>query len=398
MSKSASTPIGDTVPPLDLGASPELAGTNRSGKKRRLPKADEDSSRRNKTRKMVVRTPNKDSKPPSPGRASRKSPNRDEDMSTSDLASIMREGMSQMLGGMNKFECEIMGKIDNVREDLRKANANVSSLEEKFRANSDENNLRFERFELALAVQAQPVQSDPCHWPTIVPSSQSGVEGPNSSIAYATALSHAVSSGSSGSSSAAAARAGRTASRKEINYWKARKSLFLWPVIGPNLKEAAIKYVQDNLEFEEGDILPSDIEVERVHTSRSKKKSEAWVKFKSVEQRDSVRASAYLLADKDAGMKIDVPDSLCANFRHLDSMCFTLKKKFPSLKRAIKYDDDLLDLYADIQTCPGGVWKRLDPGTARVASGGDVLPASLGPQVLTPASIEELLENDNQSR
>ena len=77
-------------------------------------------------------------------------------------------------------------------------------------------------------------------------------------------------------------------------------------------------------------------------------------------------------------MKIDVPEFLRANFRHLDSLCYTLKKKYNELRHAIKFDNDLMDLYADIQTSPTQPWKRLDPGTARVANGGNVLSGDPG--------------------
>ena len=96
-------------------------------------------------------------------------------------------------------------------------------------------------------------------------------------------------------------------------------------------------------------------------------------------------------------MKIDVLEFLRANFRHLDSLCYTLKQKYSELRRAIKFDDDLMDVYADVQTSPSQPWRRLDPGTARVANGGDVLAGDPGATTLTAAAIEDLMSTASSS-
>ena len=154
---SASTPIGTSVPPLDIGASPELAGTNRSGKKRHLPVPQEETApRRTKARKMVTRTPpragSQKANSPEDVRGTQrqnpgKSPPRDEEMTPSDLAAIMCEGMGKMLGGLTNLECQITGKIDSVKSDLRDTNTAVVNQEEQFKSTNDDNNRLFQQLE-----------------------------------------------------------------------------------------------------------------------------------------------------------------------------------------------------------------------------------------------------------
>ena len=396
-----STPVArdSRLPAPDPGASPDLAGTTRSGK-RRAPPSQEPTSRKTKARKMVTRTPNKTpvgAAGPSTGsptersaQKSRKAPSRDEDLSTSDLAAIMTDGLSKMMAGMNKLECQISGRIDTVQKD-------VASLDTRFKQNAEDNNRRLEKLERLMGQAPSHPDQDrdgdvgaawpgsSSSWPSLsAPSSSSSGSGHSSSGLFATAASSLPVTQSSS--------AGHPTSRKERNYWKSRRSLYLWPVKGPDLPAAVLEYVRTHLEFDAGDLGVGDFTVEKMRGARSKKKFEVLVRFNTVDQRDAVRAAAYLLAGSEAGMKIDIPDSLKANFRHLDSLCFTLKKKHPELKRAIKYDDDCCDLYADIQIKKDSPWRRIEAATARVAAAGNILPD--GSSSLSAACISELLGHD----
>ena len=91
-------------------------------------------------------------------------------------------------------------------------------------------------------------------------------------------------------------------------------------------------------------------------------------------------------------MRIHIPDSLKANFRHLDGMCYELKQKFHSLKRNVKFDDDIMDLYADVQLTPDAPWKRLSPADARIVRAkGNFVPEQSS---LTPDVLDDLLSSD----
>ena len=121
------------------------------------------------------------------------------------------------------------------------------------------------------------------------------------------------------------------------------------------------------------------------------KRREVIVTFVSVSLRDAVRAGAYNLG-QGYGMRIHVPDFLKANFRHLDGVCYDLKQKFPSLKRNIKFDDELMDLYADVLLSPGSSWKKILPSEARVSRNkGKFVPDAT---CLTADVLDELLEQE----
>ena len=73
----------------------------------------------------------------------------------------------------------------------------------------------------------------------------------------------------------------------------------------------------------------------------------------------------HRLAGKDeAGMRLQIPDHLQKTFRALMNLSYKLKKKHPTLKRSVKFDEDSLDMFIDIQTKPDTTWRRIDPGQA----------------------------------
>ena len=46
------------------------------------------------------------------------------------------------------------------------------------------------------------------------------------------------------------------------------------------------------------------------------------------------------------------------------NVSYDLKKKCPDLKRSVKFDEDTMDLYIDIQTSERGDWRRIDADQA----------------------------------
>ena len=210
-------------------------------------------------------------------------------MTTSNLAAIMREGMGKMLGGLNKLECQITGKIDNVRSDLRDTNTAVANLEGQFKCTNEDNNRRFEQLERFMHGGASSRGPSPLttpSWLAVASGSAASSDPTNSSLAYATAISHPVgSAGPSSSSSFSPSPASRISVLRRESYWKARRSLFLWPIKGPDLKESVTTFLRDNLDFEIDEIPAGDLQVERMRSVKSKKKAEVLVRFKTVEQR-----------------------------------------------------------------------------------------------------------------
>ena len=92
-------------------------------------------------------------------------------------------------------------------------------------------------------------------------------------------------------------------------------------------------------------------------------------------------------------MRIHVPVHLKANFRHLDSVCFALKKKFPGLKRSIKFNDETLDLVADFRPSDNAPWQRLTSQAARLAKQNTAGADQGGPKMISADCISDLLNH-----
>lgn len=94
---------------------------------------------------------------------------------------------------------------------------------------------------------------------------------------------------------------------------------------------------------------------------RAKTEKKAVVTFESKQIRDSVRAQAYKLANHhgQAGMRLHLPDHLQKDFKSLMSLAYEMKKKNPDLKRNVKFDEDTLGLYMDVQVEKDGSWRRI---------------------------------------
>ena len=69
-------------------------------------------------------------------------------------------------------------------------------------------------------------------------------------------------------------------------------------------------------------------------------------------------------------MKLHVPDHLQRSFRALMNLAFDLKKHHPDLKRNVKFDDETLDLYLDVQFGKDEDWQRIDAAQALEANKG----------------------------
>ena len=93
-----------------------------------------------------------------------------------------------------------------------------------------------------------------------------------------------------------------------------------------------------------------DFEIRRVRLAKGKHANEVIITFPEVETRDAVRAAAPRLAGKtNMGMRLEIPESLRPSLRALESMSYFLKQTNRSLKRNIKYDNEVMDLIMDVK-------------------------------------------------
>ena len=84
-----------------------------------------------------------------------------------------------------------------------------------------------------------------------------------------------------------------------------------------------------------------DVSVKKVAAGpRSKITGEVIAVFLMVAVRDAVRGMASELAgDPDAGVRLEIPHGLQSNLKALESVSYNLKKKYPDLRRNIKFDE-----------------------------------------------------------
>ena len=201
---------------------------------------------------------------------------------------------------------------------------------------------------------------------------------------------------------ASAAAAGRAAPRagksiqmtqkdkQDERFWECRRSLRLWPV--PNGSKASLKeYLTSKLEFEDGfldDV--GEVTIKKVVKKKPKYKDEVVVTFEEKAVRDAVKAQAHKLADhrETAGMRLQIPDHLQKTFRSLMNLSYELKKRNPDLRRSIKFDEDTMSMFMDIQTTTGGNWRRVEPEQAAKFNA----DKRVGASPIGSEELDELLE------
>ena len=135
-----------------------------------------------------------------------------------------------------------------------------------------------------------------------------------------------------------------------------------------------------------------EISVKRVAAGpRAKIRGEVIALFATNQVRDDVRSAARELAgDAGFGIRLEIPASLQTNLKALESVGYNMKKKFPNLKRNIRFDDDSMDLVLHFCTDPDAMqpWRRLRPAQAR---------AMKSKMVVQPDQMVDVTEDDLES-
>ena len=142
---------------------------------------------------------------------------------------------------------------------------------------------------------------------------------------------------------------------KEDLYWQCRRSLRLWPIVGPDIKKGLGDFLRNRLRLG-ADFLADmgEVSVKKVASGpRSKKVGEIIAIFSSTDVRDVVRGAARELAGHDdAGIRLEIPSFLQPSLKALEAVSYNLKKKNPDIKRNIKFDDGEMDLVLDFCLSP----------------------------------------------
>ena len=163
--------------------------------------------------------------------------------------------------------------------------------------------------------------------------------------------------------------AGRvSASRKEEAFFRCRRSLKMWPVVGEDLVDAARSFMSVSLKLTTNVIESlGDLEVNKRPGRVAEEKKEVIVYFANSDDRDMVKAAGVNLAGTPtAGISIHVPGFLLDNLHLLNAVGYSIKNNFDGVRRSVKFDDLNLNIFMDIKI--GSQWKRITPEEARRVS------------------------------
>ena len=154
---------------------------------------------------------------------------------------------------------------------------------------------------------------------------------------------------------------------REDRYWLARRQLRLWPVDhDQDLDVGVLNFLKLKLKIPDSRIEHIGYTVEPLAARPDAvAQNQVLVTFDNIEQRDGVRAKANNLDGRDraTGCQMEPPDHLRSQYQAFQSLAYCLKKKSPTLRRNLKFDDRNLCLIMDINT--GDTWKTIEYDTAR---------------------------------
>ena len=148
-------------------------------------------------------------------------------------------------------------------------------------------------------------------------------------------------------------------SKQEEDYSFCRRSLKLWPISGNDVLDGVKVFLRSRLKFTDSRIESlGPIKVGAAPGRVAKERREVLVTFQTMEDRDFVKASGFNLSGRtSAGMSLHVPDCLVNKLFALNSVAYKIKVNHEGVKRSVKFDDQLQDIYLDIFV--GGQWKRI---------------------------------------
>lgn len=181
--------------------------------------------------------------------------------------------------------------------------------------------------------------------------------------------------------------------RREEEYDFCRRTLRLWQISSKNTSAAVISFLEEKLKFDKAAIE----KLGKISTKVVSVRPDAAIQevvlatFETKEARDEVKSHGRHLAGvKGAGMNIHVPGFLLDSLHALNSVGYSIKEKHSGVKRAIKFDDQRMDLFMDIYV--GGDWKRISAKEAREVA--KEIPTKEGGMKLTKADISGLVRGD----
>ena len=157
--------------------------------------------------------------------------------------------------------------------------------------------------------------------------------------------------------------------RQENKFWECRRSLRLWPIQDANT-EGLKDFLKNRLLLDDS-FIEEDMGAVTIkrNVEKPKNKDEVCVIFESKQVRDKIKAQGPSLANyrEEAGMRLQIPDYLQKDFKTLMALAYDMKKSNKELRRNVKFNEESLGLYIDIQTKREGEWRRIRPQQAAKA-------------------------------
>ena len=159
------------------------------------------------------------------------------------------------------------------------------------------------------------------------------------------------------------------AKRKEEHYWRCRKALRLRPIPAGDPVARVKEFMADHLKLGQTFIdSVGPFSVRKVPFGPAARvQGEVVVTFDSTDTRDAVRSAARNLAGKgsDYGVRLKLPDHLKSTMKALQAISFEVKKKYPTAKRNVLFDDETQDLVLDFSIAEEPPWRRMTSAQAR---------------------------------
>ena len=170
-----------------------------------------------------------------------------------------------------------------------------------------------------------------------------------------------------GSAKAMATSGGPGSSRRDEAYQRCRRSLKIWPIEGDDLEDSVRVFFRNRLKMTDERIQAiGSIAVATLPNKLARERKEVVATFDNREDRDFIKAQGGNLAgQREAGMSLHMPGHLLDNLAALNGLAYAIKLKNPGLKRAVKFDDSLQDVYLDMSIA--GNWRKVTPAQAKLA-------------------------------
>ena len=151
---------------------------------------------------------------------------------------------------------------------------------------------------------------------------------------------------------------------KERQFLLARRTMLLWPVELVETGTAVRSFIENVLEVP-GQVTKAlnIVQIEKVEqTRRSRVQNEIKEVFASSRERDLVQSYAANLAKHEgkAGIRMEVPEHMRGLFKLFEAHGANLRRKFPGLRRSIKFEDTTQSLCMDVRMPNKQKWHRIN--------------------------------------